>query len=387
MRLNPLEGLRLEPRDLLAEIATVNKRIREAGRERLELVERFNREIRELIRDFEGTPDTFRVYLDLTRRLQRITRRVEKARSDQSLDYAEQLEKALNVLKKRRFETAAKELDRIPILGLLAEQRRLFEEYKKDYTALRTRCESVEAEIREKGAYYESLQNIDVTLFDELAALKEQIAVYNDGVSTFLETFVKQTPVLDVLRISLDASYHPELGFPPSPSNENAEKLLSLVLSEGLASLPLFRLLEYAKYSDSKLSHYVGDITSFRQVLESNVVWLESLDDIKRRGALKLSLKEPGVSLTVKIPRLIAFLSKLNAPTGLLTFLRKTKKLVTSGRYETIRATSAVNWEHLETIQHGAHIDGLRALEDERARLMQQLKDLQEPRVVEIELA
>jgi hypothetical protein len=377
----------LEPLDLLAEIARINKRIREAGRERLELVERFNREIRELVRDFEGTPDTFKVYLDLTRSLQRITRRVEKAEADQSLDYIDQLEKALTVLKKRRFETAIKELDRIPVLGLLTEQRQLFEDYKKGYAAMLTRCESLEAEIREKGAYYESLQDVDVTSFDELAALKEQITAYNDGVGTFLETFVKQVPILDVLRMSLDASYHPELGFPPSPSHENAEKLLSFVLSEDLSSLPLYRVLEYAKYSDSKLSHYVVDTTSFRQVLESNVVWLDSLDDIKRRGALKLSLKEPGVSLAVKIPRLIAFLSKLNAPTGLLTFLRDTQKLVTSGRYERIRATSAVNRNHLEKIQQGAHIDDLRALEDERARLMEQLEDLQEPRAVEIELA
>jgi hypothetical protein len=377
----------LEPLDLLAEIAAINERIRGAGRERLELVERFNREILQLVHDFEGTPDTFRVYLDLTRRLQRITRRVEKARTDQSLDYAEQLEKALTVLKKRRFETAIKELDRIPVLGLLAEQRRLFEEYKKGYAALRTRCESLDAEIHDKGAYYESLQQVDVTSFDELATLREQIATYNDGVGTFLETFVKQAPVLDVLRTSLDASYHPELGFPPPPSHETAEKLLSLVLSEDLTSLPLYRLLEYAKYSDSKLSHYVGDTTSFMQVLESNVVWLESLDDIKRRGALKLSLEEPGVSLAVKIRRLIAFLSKLHAPTGLLTFLRQTQKLVTSGRYERIRATSAVNREHLEKIQQGAHLEDLRTLEDERARLMQQLKDLQEPRAVEVGLA
>jgi hypothetical protein len=176
----------LEPLDLLAEIATVNKRIREAGRERLELVERFNREIRELVRDFEGTPDTFKVFLDLTRSLQRITRRVEKAEADQSLDYTDQLEKALTVLKKRRFETAIKELDRIPVLGLLTEQRQLFEDYKKGYAAMLTRCESLEAEIREKGAYYESLQDVDVTSFDELAALKEQITAYNHGVGTFL---------------------------------------------------------------------------------------------------------------------------------------------------------------------------------------------------------
>ena len=59
---------------------------------------------------------------------------------------------------------------------------------------------------------------------------------------------------------------------------------------------------------------------------------------------------------------------------------------MTSGRYERIRAASAVNREHLEKIQQGANIDDLRALEDERTRLMKQLKDLQEPRAVEIEL-
>jgi hypothetical protein len=377
----------LEPLDLLAEIATINTRIREASRERLELVERFNREIRELVRNFEDTPDTFKVFLDLTRQLQRIARRVEKARAEQSLDYAEQFDKALNVLKKRRFETAIKELDRIPVLGLLTEQRRLFEEYKKGYAALRARCENLDAEIRNKGAYYESLQKVDVTSFDELAALMEQIATYNDDVGTFLETFVKQAPVLDILRVSLDASYHPELGFPPPPSHENAEKLLSLVQSEKLTSLPLYRLLEYVKYSDSKLSHFVADTTGFRQVLESNFLWLESLDDIKRRGALKLSLEEPGVSLAVKIRRLITFLSKLNAPPTLLTFLRETRKLVTSGRYETIRAARTVNREHLEKAQQGSHVDDLRGLEEERGRLMQQLKDLQEPRAVETELA
>jgi len=107
VRLNPLEGFDWNPLDLLAEIATVNKRICEAGRERLELVERFNREIRELVRDFEGTPDTFKVFLDLTRSLQRITRRVEKAEADQITRlHRPALKKALTVLKKRRFETA-----------------------------------------------------------------------------------------------------------------------------------------------------------------------------------------------------------------------------------------------------------------------------------------
>jgi hypothetical protein len=377
----------LEPLDLLSEIGAINDQIREVGRERLELVERFNHELRGLIRDFESTPDTFRVYLDLKKRLERIARRIEKAHADNSLDYTERFDKALSVLKKRRFEAATKELDRILVLGLLKEQRRLFDEYKKSYAGLRARCEDLEAKIREKTAYYETLQKIDVSSFDELTSLKEKIAAYNDGVGTFLETFFKEAPLMDVLKISLDASYHPELRFPQPPSYENAEKLLSFVLSEGLASLTLYRFLEYAKYSDSKLPHFVGDPTGFRQVLESNIVWIESLGDIKSREALKISLEEPGVSLAVKIPRIIAFLSKLGAATDLLTSLREMQKLVTSGRYEKIRATTVVNREHLEKVQQGTHIADLEALQDERAILVKEIEELQNPRAVELELA
>ena len=58
-----------------------------------------------------------------------------------------------------------------------------------------------------------SLQKIDVTSLDELASLKEKIATYNDSVGTFLEASFKEAPLTDVLKISLDASYHPELNF------------------------------------------------------------------------------------------------------------------------------------------------------------------------------
>jgi hypothetical protein len=377
----------LEPLDLLVEIGAINDRIREAGRDRLELVERFNQELRGLIKDFEGTSDTFRVYIDLTKRLERIARRIGKAHDDDLLDYTERFDKALAALKKRRFETASKELDRIPVLGLLTEQRRLFDEYKKGYTELRARCEALEGEIQERTVYYESLQKIDVTSLDELTSLKEKIAAYNESVGTFLETSFKEAPLTDVLRISLDASYHPELKFPLPPSYENAERLLSFVVSAGFASLPLYRFIEYARYSDSKLSHYVGDPTEFRQVLESNIVWLESLVDIKRRDALKISLEEPNVSLAVKIPRIIAFLSKLGAVTSLLTSLREIQKLVTSGDYERIRATTMVNREHLERVQQKTHITDLNALQDERAALVKELKELQNPRAVELTLA
>ena len=121
--------------------------------------------------------------------------------------------------------------------------------------------------------------------------------------------------------------------------------------------------------------------------MESNIVWLESLVDIKRREALKISLDEPDVSLAVKIPRIVAFLSKLGAATNLLTSLREIQRLVSSGDYERIRATTLVNREHLEKVQQKTHITDLDALQDEHATLVKELKELQNPRAVELTLA
>lgn len=377
----------MEPLEVLAEIAAINDRIREAERERLELVERFNRELRDLIRDFEDTNDTFRIYVNLTKRLERIARRVEKAHGENLLDYTEQFDKALSVLKKRRFGAATKELDRIPVLGLLSEQRRLFDEYKKSYAVLRARYDDVAAQIRKQSAYYESLEKVDVGLYDEFIMLRDKIAAYNDGAGTFLVTYFKTASLQHVLKISLDASYHPELGFPRPQNYEDANKLLSFVVSEGFGSVLLNQFLECARFSDNKLSHFMRDPPIFRQIFEKNVVWLEALNDIKRQGTLNIFTDEAGVSLAAKIPRIVGFLSKMRAPVDLFTVLREVQKLVSSGRYEKLRASGLIKREHLRTVQQGAYIDELNTLRNTATILAEKLKELPEPRVVEQELA
>ncbi|MGZ4919208.1 MAG: DUF7118 family protein [Halobacteriota archaeon] len=374
----------MEPDELLAQIDAVNEQIRDVGRARLEMVEQFNQEIRTLIRSFEETPDTFRIYVDLTKRLERIARRVEKAHGEGTLDHTGHFDKALAVLKKRKFEAARSELDRIPNLGLLERQRRLVEEYKKAYAAVRTRCNTVEREIATKSAYYGSLQRVEVASFEEVASLESRMETYNAGVGAFLEALFKQAPAAESLKTCLDACYHPELGFPQPPRHDHAQRLLAFMQREGLGSVPLHQLIEYATYSDNKLSHYVTDTIAFRRVMEANITWLEALDDVKHRAALKLSLAEPGSSLTLRIPRLIAFLSNRGAPAEMITFLRDMQRLVTSGRYERIRATTTVNRDHLEQIQRGAHVHDLAALNEEHARLAEELKQLKEPRELEL---
>ncbi len=77
-------------------------------------------------------------------------------------------------------------------------------------------------------------------------------------------------------------------------------------------------------------------------------------------------------------------LSKHGAPTDMITSLRAMQQVVISGRYERIRATRTVNRDHLEQIQRGTHVHDLTALNEEHARLAEELKQLKEPRELEL---
>lgn len=238
----------MEPLKLLEEIEKTNEQIREAQRSRLELVEQFNGEIRSLIADFEDTPDKFRVFVDLVKRLNRIAQRIERARQNETLDYSERFDKALTILKKRKFETAKKELDRIPPLGMLAKQRSLFEEYKKAYGSLRAGCDELKEKISSIESSSELINKVDLSRVDELAELKSKFKSYNMKVGDVLDGYFKVNPSRDSLKVGLNAGYIPELNFPKPFSRASAVKLYEFLINENLSFEPISTLLKYAKY-------------------------------------------------------------------------------------------------------------------------------------------
>jgi hypothetical protein len=382
------EALLLEPLNLLEEIEKTNEEIRKAQRSRLELVEQFNGEIRSLIADFEDTPDKYRVFVDLVKRVNRIAQRIERARQNETLDYSERFDKALTILKKRKFETAKKELDRIPSLGMLAKQRSLFEEYKKAYGSLRAGCDELKEKISSMESSSELINKVDLSRADELAELKSKFKSYNMKVGDVLDGYFKVNPSRDSLKVGLNAGYIPELNFPKPFSRASAVKLYEFLINENLSFEPISTLLKYAKYSENKLSHYVSDTTTFRQVMESNIVWLESLDDLRNRAALKLSLEESSDSLLVRIPQIISFLSKISSSNDdVVTFLRTLRKLIISGHYERIKSLYELDAEQIEKLQSGKYLEDLKRLQDKYSDISKRLETLPDPRTVESQLA
>ncbi len=378
----------MEPLTLLEEIEETNEEVRKAHRSRLELVEQFNGEIRSLITEFEDTPDNFRVFVDLKKRLNRLAQRIERARQNGTLDHIEYFDKALTILKKRRFEIAKKELDRIPSLGLLAKQRSLFEEYKKAYGSLRAGCDELKEKISSMESSSALINKVDLSRADELADLKSKFTIYNMKVGDVLDNYFKVTPSRDSLKVGLNAGYIPELNFPKPFSRASAVKLYEFLMNEKVSSEPISTLLKYVKYSENKLSHYVSDTTTFRQVMESNIVWLESLDDLRNRAAFKLSLEETSDLLLVRIPQIISFLSKINSSNDdVVTFLRTLRKLIISGHYERIKSLYEIDVEQIERFQSGKYLEDLKRLQDKYHDIRKRLETLPDPKTVESQLA
>lgn len=378
----------MEPLKLLEEIEKTNEEIRKAHRSRLELVEQFNGEIRSLIAEFEDTPDNFRVFVDLSKRLSRMAQRIERARQNEALDYVEYFDKALTVLKKRKFEIAKRELDRIPSLGMLAKQRSLFDEYKKAYGSLRAGCYELKENISSMESRSELINKIDLSRTGELAELKSKFQTYNMKVGDILDDYFKVNPSRDSLKVGLNAGYIPELNFPKPFSRASAVKLFEFLMNEKVSFEPISTLLKYAKYSENKLSHYVSDTTTFRQVMESNIVWLESLNDLRNRTALKLSLEEPSDLLLVRIPQIISFLSKVSSSNDdVVTFLRTLRKLIISGHYERIKSLYELDAEQIEKFQSGKYLEDLKRLQDKYCDIHKKLETLPDPRTVEAQFA
>jgi hypothetical protein len=122
--------------------------------------------------------------------------------------------------------------------------------------------------------------------------------------------------------------------------------------------------------------------------MESNIVWLESLDDLRNRAALKLSLEESSDSLLVRIPQIISFLSKISGSNDdVVTFLRTLRKLIISGHYERIKSLYELDAEQIEKLQSGKYLEDLKRLQNKYSDIIKRLEALPDPRTVESQLA
>ena len=102
--------------------------------------------------------------------------------------------------------------------------------------------------------------------------LRDPIEAYDRAVRDAFESFKGGASAVSVLSFVADTAAYPLVDFPQPPAH-----LLDYVRSHEAGDEPIPKLLEYAGYSRSKLSHYVGEVDALKRAVATNQTYLERL--------------------------------------------------------------------------------------------------------------
>ena len=215
--------------------------------------------------------ETFKAYVELEGKFSTLIESLPE-----ELPHREAFDASLEAIDKRRltesdFERAEQALEPASeAADLLEEYEAAREEQKAALTAARTRLETVEAEIEDRKRL---LELGDADLEAPVERLQEPIETYNEALREAFETYLSEASTRTVFTLLERSRHHPFVPFeqPPEELREYVERT-----DAGEYSIP--KLLEYAQYSRSKLSHYVDDAGELKRRIATRQTYLERLD-------------------------------------------------------------------------------------------------------------
>lgn len=270
------------------------------------------------------------------------------------------------MLQKRWFhesdiEDAREQLQPVSDLVSRLERRdELLKSYRETRKDVRYRVRDCKEDIAE----LERLVRLaDADLDAPTERLREPIEQYNEAVTGEFDTFTREASTREVIDF-LDAMS----AYPLVPFEEPDEELASYVQEypPGEESIP--KLLEYAGYSHSKLSHYVDDPEKLTHVVGRKQTYLDGLSG----EPLTISWPPPPAEeLRFQCRELTAAVNRF-AP-GVVEQLREVASLPRETEYERIRDAAVVredlSEEERERIKHGDIEAELSAAREKRETL------------------
>ncbi|MES3517474.1 MAG: hypothetical protein PPP58_07405 [Natronomonas sp.] len=173
-------------------------------------------------------------------------------------------------LSKRNFDAAREALSPAATYAELeADIEEAVATYREAYRAVRRRREELEDRIEE----LESVARFgDAPLSAPTERLREPIEAYNEGIEAAFEQFRREAPARELLSVVRAAADRPLIGFEKPP-----EELCAYLESAAIGEEPIDQLLEYADYSNSKLSHYVENPRRLKGRIGTNRTYLDGL--------------------------------------------------------------------------------------------------------------
>ncbi|NHN60764.1 MULTISPECIES: hypothetical protein [Halorussus] len=257
------------------------------------------------------------------------------------------------------------------IAGLLDERREALAEYRE----VRRDVGRALADVREEIDDRERLVELDAADLDApVEEIRDPVETYNDAVSEAFAAFkadASARELLDFLAATRDYSL---VGFRDPP-----ESLRRFVESSDTGTEPVPDLLEYARYSNSKLDHYVDDPAALKRAVATNETYLERLD----AEPLQLAWPpQPASELRWRVDELVSVVARF-APEDVVAALREVQSVVRDEeRFEHLRTVAEARTElsaaEREKVASGAVEDELDVLRERKRRLEEALAEYPE---------
>jgi hypothetical protein len=249
-----------------------------------------------------------------------------------------------------------------------------YEEAHREYREIR---QTIRQEIRtldERISETERLVELgEADLDAPTERLREPIETYNEAATEAFRTFVEEEPAREVVDTIDALSAYPLVAFELPP-----EGLTQYLREADPGEMPIPKLLEYARYSRSKLDHYVDDPDRFDHLVGGHKTFLSGLD----AEPLHVGWPPPSAThLEWRCRELTAALNRIAPP--VVEHLRVVAALPRETDYRRLRdsaiASKQLTDEERRRLRTSNVTETLAALRERRERLSEALADSPSP--------
>jgi len=345
-----------------AELDDARAAVADHGEERLRTVREAYREATELLDRYEGratgTGD-FAAFVEFQEAFVQLTEGL-----DDDLPARSAFEAANDLLDQRRldeddFERARAELAPAGDLADLLEAR---DEAREEFEAARR---DARRRLRDLGERIDSLERLqrlgEADLDAPVERLRDPVETYNDAVRGAWAEFRREASAREVFRVVEASRAYPLAALPETPPD-----LRRYVMEAPAGEESIPTLLEYADYSNSKLSHYVEDPAALRTRVGTHRTSLERLD----AEPLTVSWPPPDAeSLRYRASELVSVVARF-APESVVAAARRLRDLPGRIDYDRLRESALARDElddrERERLERGAVAEELAAAREER---------------------
>jgi hypothetical protein len=277
-----------------------------------------------------------------------------------------------NRLNERDFEQARADLEpAAAVAGLLDERRDARSQYRRVRRDARDAIADLDDEIEARERLAE-LENADLDA--PVEETRDPVETYNEAVGEAFKAFISTASTREVMNFLASTEDYSLVSFSEPPEN-----LRAYVREREVGTEPIPDLLTYARYSNSKLDHYVDDPGALKRAVATNETYLERLD------AEPLQLDWPprsAADLRWRVGELVSVVARF-APEGVVADLRAVQSVVRDEeRFERLRtvaeAEAELSDEEREKVESGAVEAELAALRERKEKLEEALAEYPE---------